>query len=227
MEALARISTPSILSTAAAHHPNPRRCRRQPSYTPTTHSPITISRFPILPLTPPIPLVSSHAASISSIGAIQPSTAAASLSVDLGGGDGGIRNWVVEMERPQQEEVMMEKSQIVDYYVKTLQRVLDNERVARDCIYDASCGSHFGFCCTIDEETSRALARLPEVLSVRPDLNVNSAEKDHCHTKPSGNSLLFPIGESKPWLVRMKNPFAGVVVTKAQMVDFYVQVLTK
>ncbi|KAL9268486.1 hypothetical protein AKJ16_DCAP18634 [Drosera capensis] len=124
MEALARISTPSILSAAAAHHPNPRRCRRQPSYPSTTHSPITISRFPILPLTPPIPLVSSHAASISSIGAIQASTAAASLSVDLGGGDGGIRNWVVEMERPQQEEVMMEKSQIVDYYVKTLQRVL-------------------------------------------------------------------------------------------------------
>jgi len=38
--------------------------------------------------------------------------------------------------------------------------------------------------------------------------------------------LLFPNGNSKHWVVRMDKPAVGVV-TKAQIVDHYAQILTK
>ena len=38
--------------------------------------------------------------------------------------------------------------------------------------------------------------------------------------------MLFPVGNSKHWLVRIGKPAVGVV-TKAQIVDYYVQILTK
>ncbi|XP_040959385.1 organelle RRM domain-containing protein 1, chloroplastic isoform X2 [Gossypium hirsutum] len=44
--------------------------------------------------------------------------------------------------------------------------------------------------------------------------------------KPPVNFLLFPAGNTKHWLVRMDKPGIGVV-TKAQMVDYYTQILTK
>lgn len=37
---------------------------------------------------------------------------------------------------------------------------------------------------------------------------------------------LFPAGNCKHWLVQMDRPTVGVV-TKAQMVDFYAQILAK
>lgn len=37
--------------------------------------------------------------------------------------------------------------------------VLYSETDAQMCIYDASCDTHFGFCCDIDEEASRQLSR--------------------------------------------------------------------
>ncbi|KAE8683218.1 Multiple organellar RNA editing factor 5 [Hibiscus syriacus] len=111
------------------------------------------------------------------------------------------------------------KPQIIDYYVNTLETVLGSQKDAQMCIYDASCDTHFGFCCHIDEQASRELARLPEVLSVKPDPDYNSKQKDY-------NSQLFPAGNTKHWLVRMDKPGIGVV-TKAQMVDYYAQILTK
>ena len=36
---------------------------------------------------------------------------------------------------------------------------LGSEKDAQMCIYDASWKTHFGFCCDVDEETSRELAR--------------------------------------------------------------------
>ncbi|CAL5380190.1 unnamed protein product [Camellia sinensis] len=42
----------------------------------------------------------------------------------------------------------------------------------------------------------------------------------------SGSTLLFPMEKSKHWLVRMDKPAIGVV-TKAQIVDYYTQLLTK
>lgn len=109
------------------------------------------------------------------------------------------------------------------------------EKDAQMCIYDASWDTHFGFCCDIDEETSHELAGLPGVLSVRPDLDFNSAKKDYGNSDVqsgsplntlSGITLLFPVGKSKHWLVQMDKPAIGVV-TKAQMVDYYTQLLSK
>ncbi|XP_010244429.1 PREDICTED: uncharacterized protein LOC104588267 [Nelumbo nucifera] len=145
----------------------------------------------------------------------------------------GQHHWMVIMEKP--PEGIRSKPEIIDYYAKTLARVLGSEKEAQKCIYDASWQTHFGFCCDIDEETSRQLASLPEVLSVRPDPDIDSSEKDYSFSSfplsnPSNSNgvapLLFPEGTSKYWLVRMEKP--GVeVITKAQMVDYYAQILTK
>ena len=42
----------------------------------------------------------------------------------------------------------------------------------------------------------------------------------------SQTNMLFPAGNSKHWIVRMDKPGVGVV-TKAQIVDYYAQILTK
>lgn len=48
------------------------------------------------------------------------------------------------------------------------------------------------------------------------------------NTQPSisQTDMLFPAGNSKHWIVRMDKPAVGVV-TKAQIVDHYAQILTK
>ncbi|GMY23413.1 organelle RRM domain-containing protein 1, chloroplastic-like isoform X4 [Fagus crenata] len=127
------------------------------------------------------------------------------------------------------------KPQVIDYYVKTLERVLGSEKDAQMCIYDASWDTHFGFCCDIDEETSHELARLPGIFSVKPDPDYSSVKKDYSSSiiqssylssSQIGSTLLFPVGNTKYWLVRLDKPGVGVV-TKAQMVDYYAQILTK
>ncbi|GAB4855044.1 Organelle RRM domain-containing protein 1, chloroplastic [Ancistrocladus abbreviatus] len=141
----------------------------------------------------------------------------------------GNQHWMVIMERPPEE--LQSKHQIINYYVSTLQRVLGSEKEAQSRIYDASCSSPFGFCCDIDGEISCALARLPGVLSVRPDPDYNSVGKDYGSGELQlgssyGSELLFPKGDAKHWLVRLYKPTIGVV-SKAQMVDYYVQIATK
>lgn len=137
------------------------------------------------------------------------------------------------MEAPPQG--VNSKPQVIEYYVKTLERVLGSEKDAQMCIYDASWDTNFGFCCDIDEETSRELAGLPGVLSVRPDPDYSSVKKDYSFSSIQssylsssqiGSNLLFPVGSTKHWLVRMDKPGIGIV-TKAQMVDYYAQILTK
>nr|XP_023887044.1 organelle RRM domain-containing protein 1, chloroplastic-like [Quercus suber] len=109
------------------------------------------------------------------------------------------------------------------------------EKDAQMCVYDASWDTHFGFCCDSDEETSRELAGLPGVLSVRPDPDYSSVKKDYSFSSIQssylsssqiGSNLFFPVGSTKNWLVRMDKLGIGVV-TKAQMVDYYAQILTK
>lgn len=103
------------------------------------------------------------------------------------------------------------------------------------CIYDASLETHFGFCCDIDEQTSLELARVPGVLSVRADPDFHSVKKDYdpsnvqsvdLPSQETGTTLLFPMGNTQHWLVRMDKPGIGVV-SKAQMVDYYAQILAK
>lgn len=76
---------------------------------------------------------------------------------------------------------------------------------------------------------------MPGVLSVRPDPDFHSVKKnyDSSNVQPGylsnseiGNTLLFPLGKTKHWVVRMDKPGIGVV-TKAQMVDYYAQILAK
>ncbi|CAD5192439.1 unnamed protein product [Musa acuminata subsp. malaccensis] len=143
--------------------------------------------------------------------------------------------WMVVMERPPGGG--SSKPEVIDYYVETLASVLgSSEKEAQMCIYDASWRSQYGFCCDIDEESSRELARMPGVLSVRPDTNEGYGKKNYSYLdqlpadqmKTDGHTRIFPssIGKNEHWLVRIEKP--GVeVVTKAQMVDYYAQTLTK
>lgn len=143
-------------------------------------------------------------------------------------------HWMVLTERPP-DEIIQFREEIIKYFVDILQRVLGSEKDPQSCIYDVSCDTHFGFCCVIDEETSMALAGLPGVLLVKPDPDRNSGEKDYSASEAllegsrqsaNGATLLFPAGSSKQWLVRMDNPSISAI-TKAQMVDFFVETLTK
>ncbi|XP_020573268.1 uncharacterized protein LOC110019782 [Phalaenopsis equestris] len=141
--------------------------------------------------------------------------------------------WIVLMENPPISA--SSKSEVIDYYVETLARVVGSERDAQMCIYDASWESSFGFCCDIDEESSRELARIPGVLSVRPDNSPESERRDYSrlnllpvdHSKSDFNPPKFsPSKDYEYWLVRIEKP--GVeTVTKAQMVDYYARILTK
>ena len=79
------------------------------------------------------------------------------------------------------------------------------------------------------------LVGLPGVLSVRPDPDYSYVNRDYSSSiiqssylssSQIGSILLFPVGNTKHWLVRLDKPGVGVV-TKAQMVDYYAQILTK
>nr|QKY65174.1 chloroplast RRM domain-containing protein 1 [Passiflora contracta] len=142
-------------------------------------------------------------------------------------------HWMVLMDTPPRG--VNSKPEVIDYYIMTLEKVLGSEKDAQMCIYDASVETPFGFCCDIDEEISRELARLPGVLSVRPDPDCTSETKDYSSSSmqfdnllnpQTGSTLLFPSGNTKHWLVRMHKSGVGVV-TKAQMVDFFAQILSK
>lgn len=76
---------------------------------------------------------------------------------------------------------------------------------------------------------------VPGILSVKPDHDFDSTQKDYSFSKfglntdsrPSyGSMLLFPLGTAKHWLIRMERPATGVI-SKAQVVDYYVQVLMR
>ncbi|PRQ56593.1 hypothetical protein RchiOBHm_Chr1g0338951 [Rosa chinensis] len=112
-------------------------------------------------------------------------------------------HWIVLMETPPQG--VISKQEVIEYYIKTVQRVLGNDKDAQMCIYNASWETHFGFCCDVNDETSHKLALFQTFKNA---------------------TLLFPHGNTKHWLVRMDKPGIGVV-TKAQMVDYYAQILTK
>ncbi|XP_042068446.1 organelle RRM domain-containing protein 1, chloroplastic-like isoform X2 [Salvia splendens] len=146
---------------------------------------------------------------------------------------GDNQHWRVVVEAPPRE--LIARSQIIDYYVSKVRSVLESEKDAQRCIYDASCDTHFGFCCDIDEQRANELASVPGVLSVKPDPDVDSTQKDYSYpsielstdSKPLlGSTLLFPAGTTKQWLVRMERPAIGAI-RKAQVVDYYVQVLMR
>ncbi|XP_030451082.2 organelle RRM domain-containing protein 1, chloroplastic [Syzygium oleosum] len=142
-----------------------------------------------------------------------------------------LRHWLVSTDVP--PPGLDSKPEVINFYVGMLQRVLGSERDAQMCMYDASCETPFGFRCQVDEDAARRLARVPGVLAVRPDPDHVSAIKDYSDRQPGylsdpniGSPWLFPLGTTKQWLVRVDKSGVGVV-TKAQMVDYYAQILAK
>ncbi|CAN6239544.1 unnamed protein product [Urochloa humidicola] len=85
--------------------------------------------------------------------------------------------WLVRMEKPGVEVVT--KAQMVDHYTQILMKVLGNEQDAQVSIYHISWERDYGFCCHIDEECAKELADVPGVLSVQPDTNFGSDNKDY------------------------------------------------
>ncbi|XP_022678742.1 organelle RRM domain-containing protein 1, chloroplastic isoform X2 [Setaria italica] len=85
--------------------------------------------------------------------------------------------WLIRMEKPGVEVVT--KAQMVDHYTQILMKVLGNEQDAQVSIYHISWERDYGFCCHIDEECAKELADVPGVLSVRPDTNFGSDNKDY------------------------------------------------
>nr|BAK08298.1 predicted protein [Hordeum vulgare subsp. vulgare] len=144
--------------------------------------------------------------------------------------------WVVVMDDPPAPAVGSEvsRAEAVDYYVATLARVLGSEQEAQMCIYDASWDRSYEFCCEIDEEASKKLSKMPGVLAVRM-VKGDVSEKDNPSSSISPANLASfsnaacnnsSSEKSEFWLVRMEKP--GVeVVTQAQMVDHYTQILMK
>ncbi|KAL6535796.1 Organelle RRM domain-containing protein 1, chloroplastic [Orobanche hederae] len=219
-----------LSSSASAMATFPPSLAKPPTYTHCKTPPLTFS-FPTTPRDLILPISSSSSSISRTVRAAIVSTTA-SLTAHFGkissGGDN--RYWMVVVEAPPQE--LTSRSQIIDYYASKVKSVLDSEKDAQRCIYDASCDTHFVFCCDIDEECANELASVPGVLSVKPDPDVDSTEKDYISlyntdSRPFfGSTLLFPAGTSKHWLVRMERPAFGAI-RKAHVVDYYVQVLMR
>lgn len=85
--------------------------------------------------------------------------------------------WLVRMEKPGVEVVT--KAQMVDHYTQILMKVVGNDKDAQVSIYHVSWEKDYGFCCHIDEECAKELADVPGVLSVLPDTNFGSDNKDY------------------------------------------------
>ncbi|KAD2804705.1 hypothetical protein E3N88_38082 [Mikania micrantha] len=137
----------------------------------------------------------------------------------------GQRHWMVLVRAPPQQQAGS-RSDVIDYYVQILERVLGSEKDAQGCIYNASCDTQFGFCCDVDEETSQKLACLPEVLSIKPDPDFSSVQKDYSGPNAESVSSLIPAGSLKHWVVHVEMPESRVI-TRAQLVDYYTEMLTK
>ncbi|KAK9127734.1 hypothetical protein Syun_016531 [Stephania yunnanensis] len=91
--------------------------------------------------------------------------------------EGSSKYWLVRVGKPSAEVVT--KAQMVDYYVNILSKVLGNEMDAQMCLYHMSWQNNFGFCCELNDECARELAAVPAVLSVLPDENYGSENKNY------------------------------------------------
>ncbi|KAK9691501.1 hypothetical protein RND81_09G200900 [Saponaria officinalis] len=194
------------------------------SFTSSTHKSSFTSTQPIL--TTSYKIVTACGPTTSTTAHSSPSTFTASNSTKH-------FHWMVILDKPS-PNIIHSKPLLINYYVSTLHNALrSDEKDAQRCIYDACCDkTNFGFCCFVDEQTSHVLAGMPGVLSVKPDQDTSSANKDYSYdfnidenVVSPPTALLFPEG-SKNWLVCVEKPSA-LVSSKAQMVDYYVGILLK
>nr|AFK33695.1 unknown [Medicago truncatula] len=103
--------------------------------------------------------------------------------------NGNSKHWVVRMDKPAVGVVT--KAQIVDHYAQILTKIMGNEKDAQMCIYHVSWKTNFGFCCELDEDCAHELSGVPGVLSVQPDDNFESENKDY-EGRNLENSLNMP-----------------------------------
>lgn len=103
--------------------------------------------------------------------------------------NGNSKHWVVRMDKPAVGVVT--KAQIVDHYAQILTKIMGNEKDAQMCMYHVSWKTNFGFCCELDEDCAHELAGVPGVLSVQPDDNFESENKDY-EGRNLENSLNMP-----------------------------------
>ncbi|XP_078160410.1 RNA-binding (RRM/RBD/RNP motifs) family protein [Carex rostrata] len=150
-------------------------------------------------------------------------------AVDTSGA--GCTRWAVSMERPP-PGVGLSRAEVIDYYVDSLARVLGSEREAQMSIYNASWQDSYCFKCDIDEESAIKLSKISAVLSVKRDTDeerrMNNSNLSLCdETKMDDNTMLSKSRElNQYWLVQTEKP--GIkVVTQAQVVDYYTNILTK
>ncbi|KAM3282808.1 organelle RRM domain-containing protein 1, chloroplastic isoform X1 [Capsicum chacoense] len=90
---------------------------------------------------------------------------------------GTSKHWLVRMARP--SVGVIRKAPVVDYYVQVLTKVLGNEKDAQMCLYHVSWQTNYGFCCELDDVCAQELAGVPGVLSVQPDENFDSDNKNY------------------------------------------------
>ncbi|CAD6242531.1 unnamed protein product [Miscanthus lutarioriparius] len=143
--------------------------------------------------------------------------------------------WVVVMDTPPAVAggSGVSRTEAVDYYAATLAQVVGSEKEAQMRIYEASWDGTYEFRCEIDEDASKELAKMPGVLSVQPDMGNKSENGNQSLSLSTANLVSFSDGASTSssgknefWIVSMEKP--GVqVVTKAQIVDHYTQILMK
>ncbi|KAI7730031.1 hypothetical protein M8C21_019982 [Ambrosia artemisiifolia] len=187
------------------------------------------SPTPILPFTHKINIILTtinHLKPVPSTSTPAPVTTAPSLHET-----NGQHHWIVLVNPPPPQQAAS-RSDVIDYYVQILTRVLGSEKDAQGCIYNASCDTRYGFCCDLDEKTYQELASLPEVLSIKPDPDFNSVQKDYSDPNAASGSNndvfppLFPGGTSKHWVVRVEMPESRVI-NRAHLVDYYTEILAK
>ncbi|KAL1372390.1 hypothetical protein HN51_002556 [Arachis hypogaea] len=101
------------------------------------------------------------------------------------------KHWLVRIDKP--AVGIVTKAQIVDYFVQILTKVMGNEKDAQMCIYHVSWKKIFGFCCELDDDCAQELAGVPGILSVQPDNNFESENKDY-----EGNNLENSLSQAAP-----------------------------
>ncbi|GAB4849403.1 hypothetical protein Ancab_004200 [Ancistrocladus abbreviatus] len=85
-------------------------------------------------------------------------------------------HWLVVMEKPDESWT---RDQIIDWYIKTLAKVVGSEEEARMKIYSVSTRHYFAFGCLVSEELSYKLKELEKVRWVLPDSYLDVKNKDY------------------------------------------------
>ncbi|KAI4388268.1 hypothetical protein MLD38_000610 [Melastoma candidum] len=85
-------------------------------------------------------------------------------------------HWLVVVEKPEGD---LTRDEIIDYYIKTLAKVVGSEEEARMKIYSVSHRCYYAFGALVPEEVSHKIKELPNVRWVLPDSYLDVKNKDY------------------------------------------------